>query len=321
MEQVIEEISSEPCYANSGCKNEFLQELKSKTETMEWAYFVAEISDPILSFVCERTKILPMNQYEEALKKLNSHLNNSDKFNSLKQKLENICEVEITPTVAGRLVFRFAFKLMEQIQSFVVQKMQTSKSKSHSSTSPQQEPVEMSEIEEKAFCQLLGEIFRAQTKKHSDVSKHKQNSCMRDNFVYSQQVVSSEEFMRKDVWFSGNENSIIPSDNAINFFKIVEKECRCLESDNRLKTVDEVLENILDCNEATYLWYFLTNNYFSETDSLLFMKELVRTFVDKSKHLEEKRRNRIEETAIRESQAALRTHLQRNFENKKSKEL
>lgn len=106
MKGLIEKILEQPSFDNE-TKASFLKDCVTSDK---WPEFVDTLSDDISIFLFEKqSKILPINQYEEIQKKLNSYLNlNIDR---LKAILISCSTVDISSTLAGRLVCRIAIKL------------------------------------------------------------------------------------------------------------------------------------------------------------------------------------------------------------------
>lgn len=115
---VIQEILQEPSFHNTN-KALFLEECM---KSIKWSDFVNTLSDEISIFLFNKqTKILPMNQYEEMQKKLNSYLNlNSDR---LKEYLLSCSSVNIANTEAGRLVFRMTTKFFQGATQWITRTM------------------------------------------------------------------------------------------------------------------------------------------------------------------------------------------------------
>lgn len=326
MTQIISEMKREPCYdtVDSRMKKTFLEQLNLKTGSVEWTQFVSEVSGPLLDIISKKSKMLPLNQYEEAQRKLNIHLRNKENFERLINVFSSVCTAELSPSLAGRLVFRIATKLMDGIQTFVTRELRASKA-AKTPQSPQPELVqEMSVEEERSLSEMLGNLIRESVrrdKRCSSRQRQAQSLCLKDNFTVSQNPVSFEQLLNKENWFSGDENSIVPSENASNFFHIVEKAVRSESSVHKLNTSDKVLDIILQNIEALDLWFHLTNSRLSEECSLFFMREIVGSFVKKSILLEDARKNRLEDKSRQETQAALRTHLLRNYKPTDSEDI
>lgn len=320
MTLIISEMKQEPYYDTPESKNKviFLEELSSKSESLEWGKFVAELSDPLLSIISKKSKLLPLNQYEEAQRKLNLHLRNGQNLARLKDLLCKVCVTELLPRVAGRIVFRIATKLMDEIQLFVAKELRASRATGRPHSAQPEEVQEMSEAEEKSFAEMLGYLFRESLKRDKRCNsrqKQAQSLCLKETFICAQNPPSFEQFLNKENWLSGDENSIVPSENAINFFQIVEQCVKSERSIHKLNTLDKVINSLLHSIEALELWFHLTDARLSEECALFFMREIVTTFVNKSIHLEDSRKNRLEEKNRQESQAALRTHLLRNYKS------
>lgn len=316
MDDIIEELLSEPnCGENNNLKISFIEEFKNRKGTPEWLDFVMQLADFISSLVCEKqTKILPLNQYEDAQKSLNAFLNINESI--LKAKLLGVCnELQLSVNLAGRLTFRIATKLLQKGQCWVLRKM---KSQIVQHSRPETEK-RMSQSEEEAFLITLGGLFRDYFKRAVRKKEgQSESACIKDTFVEGQHPFSREQFLNTSCWFSGEADCITVSVNASCFFKEIELNIiSCLEQ----ITTEDVLEIFLEDSDILGYWYFLTNAYFSEDRSLIFMRDLVSHYVNKSSLLRQKKRNREEDKTVQATTVAQRTHLQRNYSDKNQEDL
>ncbi|XP_052120252.1 uncharacterized protein LOC127748885 [Frankliniella occidentalis] len=301
MEKVIEEILAEPAYCDR--KAIILQEFNNKKDTPEWKAFVEEISNKICSFVLDdkQKKLLPMNQYEIAQTKLNAYLANTNL--ELREKFLAIC-VNADNFFINRLIFRMATKLLCHIQIWVIKKMSTT-----GTAPPAEHSHEMSDMEEKNFSVDLGSFLRRRFIKYRG-KKDDYCACIKETFVDGEHPISKFDFLNEKNWFSGGEKCIVPSIRALEFFKAVEFMIR---SPMEINSTQDIIEVIFERSHLLDHWFYLTNAYISEKDSLLFMTELVQHYYKMSLQNEEKRRNREEEQAIQANATAIRTHLNHNF--------
>lgn len=303
METVIEEILAEPAYDDT--KANILNEFKSKKDTEEWKSFVFEISDNICSFVCARSqsKLLPINQYKVAQTKLNKYLNS--KSLQLRDKFLAVCP-NASNVYVNRLIFRISTKVLAHIQIWVVKKMRVTTELLSAVCNT------MSEDEEKNFGTDLSNFLRKRFKKYRG-SRDTYCACIKETFVEGEHPISTYDFLNEKNWFSGEEKCIIPSDRAFEFFKTVEVSLR---SSDKITTAEDLIEIVFEKSYLLDHWFYLTNSYISESDSLLFLRDLLHHYLKLSRNYEERRRNREEENAIQANAAALRTHLQHNFAEK-----
>lgn len=313
MATIIKEMLQEPNFGND-VKTKFLELLSSeKKTTPEYQDFIMTLTNFITELVHKQSpKILPMNQYEEALKRLNSYLSTNDSI--LKGKLQTICIQELgalNEGLAGRLVFKISSRLLDEVFTWSLKNMRSIRAE------PQQNVQEgESEEEERGFLLCLSTLFiqffqRSYTQ--SSKQSQAQADCLKDTFVEGPRPLSRRKFLNKNNWLSGDEECIIPSEHAVKFFKAVEKERR----KNRGSLAQDIVEVFLgDNNGVLDHWYHLTQSYFSEDVSLSFMRNLIHCYIKKSNLLEEKRRNRVEDKEVRSSSVALRTHLHHNFVSK-----
>ncbi|KAK3918392.1 Hypermethylated in cancer 2 protein [Frankliniella fusca] len=283
MQEILEEMLSEPTYETLSPKISFLQKVLEAKESEQWLGFVAELTNFISGLVFEKqTKILPANQFEEMQKKLNTYLNCND--NKLKEMILSVCSEPINHSLAGRLVFRIASKFLNKTQLWAIKNMRSSS--------------------------LSSSDGNRGIKSSSSEQWQKQSDCIKETFVDGQHPISRNQFLDASNWFSGEELCIVLSHHASCFFKIIELE---IMSDFYSSSLQEVVEKVLENRELLDHWYYLTNSYFNEENSLLFLRELIGVYQKQTLHHEEKRKNRLEEKSVRASTVALRTHLQHNF--------
>lgn len=146
---------------------------------------------------------------------------------------------------------------------------------------------------------------------------YNKSDCIKTLFVEAQQQpISKSRLLKKSNWYSGEENCLIISPHAASFFKIIELEIIPATMD--MSSAQEVIEYVLLHRVLLDHWYHLTNQYFSEELSILFLRELVSAYIKFSLQFEEKRLNRLQEKSVRASTVALRTHLQRNYTEKET---
>jgi hypothetical protein len=315
--EILDGILQEPIYGDSS-KAKVVKAIISRKDTEEWKDFFVTISNFICDMVCQKqSKILPANQYEDFQKKLNIFLNQNDTI--LRDKFLSVLQEDISCAVAGRLVFRIATLMLKKVQVWVLCKMQSLRDSDDVALPV---IVTMSDEEKKAFLNHLGNCFRSyfslrMSKTTSTQQSRLECECIKDNFVYSQQPISKVQFLDRTQWFSGEEDCILISGHADSFFTRIETEIiPTLRAHKGTVTSVEVIEQILECEDLLNHWFHLTNAYLPEEQSLLFMREITSAYVKSSLLLEEKQRNRFEESAIRATSVALRTHLQHNFSEK-----
>lgn len=306
--EILDELKQEPTYGNA-TKRLFLDELSTQLLHAEWKDLFEAVSDPILVLLCEKSKVLPLNQYEQCLMNVNHFLN--DSMPSLVEKLTACCDHHIDSELAGRIVFRIASKLLEKLQTIIAKDIQETEQSDRL-----EETLMMSESEMKAFEESIGAQLRNIVKTslaRCSSSVHAQSLCVREKFVCCQQLVSTDYFLEKKYWFSGDENSIVISDKVIQFCLAVERVVRNFSSKEKIITEHEVFEEVLKMSDVLDSWYLLTNAHLNEDDSLKFMKSFIQYFVKRSSHKEVLKKNRLEEKQIKATEAALRTHLHRNY--------
>lgn len=230
----------------------------------------------------------------------------------MKDKLIVVCESEVSPILAGRLVFRIATKLLQKGQAWVISKM---RSQIVEPPRPEEES-QMSKAEGTAFVDTLGGVLRDYFKKavrKTERQSQQEGACIKDTFVDGQHPLSREQFLNKSLWLLGEDDCITVSNNAVSFFKSVE--CDIISSLENI-TVLVVLEKVLERSDLLDYSFHLTNTYFSEDHSLKFMADLLSCFIRKSSQLREKKSNRAEDRTVQATTAPLRGHLQRNYVEK-----
>ncbi|XP_034241565.1 uncharacterized protein LOC117645463 [Thrips palmi] len=306
IKKIILDIKAEPSGGSS--KALFLSQLIEMSEDDKWLNFVQDLGNFISGIVLEKqAKVLPANQYEEMQKKLNSYLN--DNIENLGNKLKQLCPVEIDCSLAQRLVFRIATKLLQETQIWAMQKMRP--------TFTEEDLVlqqEMSESEEKSFLGEIGGLLRSffmKSLQQSNQQSQMQSQCIKETFVDGPHPISRSQFLIKTNWFSGEDECITVSYHAAHFLKKIELEI--IPASVNPCSSEEVVENVLAFQELLDHWYHLTKAYFSEENSLLFLRKIIASYVKLSVVFEEKRGNRLEEKSVRASTAPLRTHLQHNL--------
>ncbi|KAK3916892.1 Transcription factor E4F1 [Frankliniella fusca] len=194
--KIIEEMLKESNYGErSKLKMEFLQALLT-SESFEWLDLVNELSTFICSVACDReSKQLPINQYEKSQAKLNTYLNDAILYDRLTETLVSLAPQEISIELAGRLLSRFAFKLMDEVQNWVSNTLRQNEDEIF-----EQEEFNMNPVEEKAFIINLGNIFRAFFKKglHSSAGQlQSQSACLTNTFIVGTKPVSSMAYLNK----------------------------------------------------------------------------------------------------------------------------
>lgn len=303
MKEIIDEILEEPSYGDE-TKAVFLKEC---VKSEKWADFVTNLSESISAIVFEKqTKVLPINQYEEMMRKMNTYLNsNTDR---LKEAL--LCCGSGSSALAGRLVFRIATKLFEGAQKWALKIILNQQA-----DTPLIECQEMSEPEETSFLvEISGFVRSFFSKGLKNPLEHRRSECIKAVFVDGQHPISKTQFLNKCNWYCGEEHNIVLSAHASSFFKIIESEIMPATIDT--SSYQEVIENILLHRPLLDHWYYLSCAYFAEDLALLFLRDLVTSYVKFSLHFEERRLNRLEEKSVRASTVALRTHLVKNFVEK-----
>lgn len=307
MNDIIEEILKEPSYQNS--KNALF--LRECGKSDKWPEFVNLLTSDMSVFLFEKqTKILPMNQYEETQKKVNSYLNlNIDK---LKEILLSCSDVDISESQASRLVFRIAIKFFQGATQWIVHTMRN-KTQDQDSSSPQ----EFNETDEKLFLLEISGFLRDCYEAFLKNPQHlRKCDCIKAVFINGQHLITRSQILKKSNWYSGEEDCLVLSEHASNFFKILELEVMpaCVDQSSS----NEVIENSLLHRALLNSWYYLTNQFFSEELSITFLREIVTLYVKFSLNFEEKRLNRLQEKSVRASTVALRNHLQRNYVEKET---
>ncbi|KAK3907369.1 Voltage-gated potassium channel subunit beta-3 [Frankliniella fusca] len=315
MTKIISEILEEPCYENiSGPKKSFLEELQAKQECPEFMAFAETLSEKVCVIVCEEhKKLMPLNQYEESQQKFHAFLFKEENISDLRDKLISICQQYISTVLANRLVFRLALKLFWEVQLWMSKETRNSASASTSSTL---EPPEMSNVEKEAFAHNVGEILRSFYKKCLTRSNKAltRSACISDKFVDGQHPIASACLLDKGQWFTGDEDGLVPSENAINFFYEVQRVS--IASIQEKNDINVVTDKILDNYCALNFWFHLTSSHFTEEDSLLFMKDLIKTFTRHFCERREKQQNRAAEKAVAASRVPLRQDFNRNVRDK-----
>ncbi|XP_034245728.1 uncharacterized protein LOC117647866 [Thrips palmi] len=295
-------------------KREYIEAILNSRESENWKTFLSEISDPFLEKFSMPTKIFPSNQYGDELKELNRLLNNREAYAQLLSSFDwlNIT-VSVPQHVPGMVLFRLCSKLVDKLAQFVFREMKEKKP-----TCNEASVEKMSDIEREAFVihvrKLLQEYYKRGLKGGSKVWLSR-CACIRQKFIESgdsSEVPTVDMVLDNQSWEqdkSGNVKLKL-SDSCVDFFTKVEEIIESLFKGNESVNCDKVVDVVLKSIELLDAWFSLTMLFFSEVESLVFMKDVISIVVNLSMKLEVNRLR--EENRGRVNKYALRTDLKRN---------
>lgn len=324
MREVIGEILEEPTYGECGITQlEFLHEFNRQIESEEWFTFVYQIHTVIQDLIFgPHRNILPLHQYEDNTKNLNSFLNKNQAV--LAEKLAQISETVLMDNcLAGRLVMRIAFKLHTKETVWYFKSLRSITEDIHAELGVEEQE-QWDEIQNRAFAQFVARLLRIFLKtilvnRCANLSKvvDAVSTCLRATFVTGQPPILTKDFLREKNWFSGEERSLVLSSNASDFFENIEKEI--IPQMVSKMDVQELVGRVLEDSAQLHYWYHLTNPYFpTEEVSLIFMRELLSLYLKTSRVLRDQLATRMEEKSVRSATTAIRTHLQHNLVEKET---
>lgn len=280
-EDILTSILKELLEDFKGCQEEtdIVNELLSSISTTGWIIFFQTFSEPVTEALSARTKLLPSNQFEEFLINYNKFLNNRQQFSSLKDSFVNLVSEKFKSSCSVTLILnRLCVRFPEEVQLFITKEMIKGNT-THS------QPV--IEFNEKAFSSDISSILRHYFIKGCMLLTNEvwklRCLCIQMNFVSFRD--EDCDLKLKSNWTSG---SVYPSSGFVNFCKGVEfviqsrLEVQDINLDNLvIDLLDPAHSNICNC------WTSLTTEYFSEVDSIVFMRDFVSILLKRSLKLEE----------------------------------
>lgn len=279
-----------------------------------WTSFVAALNAPIFKSLSEPTKLLPPNRYEEAQKWLFHFLDSDETMVSLCNLLKSLSnDLEISDSLARRLVFRMALLTLDQVQVFIAKEMRVEGAESDNEEIDLSSSV-MTTVEKEEFKRNIGSLlrsflFKGLSKQSESKMWRSISRCLKEKFVLG--AVTTQQCLDKNLWFCESddvETSITISEMAVEFFLIVESAVQLKES-NSFLSLEETIVIVEGNRKAMEIWFTLTHNYFGDENSVYVMKLFIRSYRDLSIRLVESQRKASLKT---KASVALRTNLKRD---------
>ncbi|KAK3922095.1 putative DNA polymerase [Frankliniella fusca] len=308
---IFQEILTEPNLAEE--KREVVDNMIASEGSANFLWFCESISDLISTPILQRTKLLPSNQYEEVLSGVNHSLNNEETFEDLRCKAcFLIPENYHSSKYLRNVLFRLCFRLCELVQIQVLEEMKESQD---DLTDPAAVEVFQNKEEEGAFDEHMRRLFKVYYAKAQSVCTPVWNArclCMRRMFFYcgDNDLVTENMLLDPEAWKDG---SVTISKAALEFFVSVETVIALVFHEQRQYSKEIILEYVLKRINIFNNWHRLTSGYFSESDALIFMKDVVLLYSDFSIRLEEKRLKIQEQEKKKLPKFSLRSHLKKNW--------
>ncbi|KAK3916401.1 Zinc finger protein 652-A [Frankliniella fusca] len=290
---VLNKMSREP---NLGSDAEMQSSvIKEMMDSKESSYilFKKDIMKPIVSCLSKPSILLPQNRYQEAQTYLNVYLNTDKNMDSLCDTLKNSILQDISSSVCRKLVFRMTLLLLEEVQIFIARELIGSCNVNESRSQPMTEE-EISEFRS-VLSKLVHSFFAKGCAKSPDSKMWRSLcNCLREMFVDT--IVTSKEFLDKNLWYKTEDSdpNIKISSNAEEFFLFVEACTQPQEEPGQkmvMCSLDTIMDNILSNQGVMALWFNLSNNYFSDENSVYVMRLMVSAFREVSLKLEQRQRN------------------------------
>ncbi|KAK3914506.1 ORF4 polyprotein [Frankliniella fusca] len=284
---------------------------ESNTELVE---FGKEISKPILDGILKKSKLLPTNQYEEVLSSVNKYL--CEERNMLQLQLSfSRCLPSLyrESKYLRNIVFRISFRLTEELELLVLREI-NSQYKSNAAVSIPAQNTFGSETEKRAFKDHILKLMRTYFVKANRINTPVYRSrceCIKrrifetgdEDFITTEIVLDSQSWLQEKIYLS---------DRAVEFFLhiqgVIKISLQDESNDLRQHVLDKIVQEVAPLN----LWHTLTVNYFSESDSLVFMREVVMMVVDMSVLLAEKKLKVVANEQKKLQKFSVRENLKRN---------
>ncbi|KAK3927017.1 Argininosuccinate synthase, partial [Frankliniella fusca] len=294
-------------------KKEFVQEILKTAELPEnsdWNGFLQSISEPVLFRICKPTKMLPANQYEEQLVCLNQLLNDKQKFSNLLQQLMTLSLSFHTEALGKVVLYRLLSKLVDKMKPIQKDKEDRNVKVTFDAQETVAFEIHMKRLIQKYYVKGLSngsKVWLARC------------ACIRQRFVEGRDYGSGptvEEIVSSNAWDEDEDGDfkIKLTSTTLNLFIGLESIIECLILQSTNVNSENVLNVLLNKNENAELlesWYTLTSPFLSETESLVFLKDIVSMICTLSLRLEVGKLRNID-SQQRIKKYALRTDLKRN---------
>lgn len=309
--QIVTETSNEP-FA-SATKKKYLCEIIERRDLLghDWVALVEALSRPILDILSKKTKLLPRNQYEESLAQLNFLFNQEEYRKSLLDKfMKCLAAEDIDMDCVWLIIYQLFSRASEEFQALIFKEMRLTTPSV--SSLPLDPTTTMSDAEKKLFCDKICTVVRNYYSKAISISNEVWQTrceCLRQRFMIFFDDIQKSDIVKKLLWLEGK---ICIADNVLEFFKGLE--CVIQKSVVGMRPVlpDAIITSLIQSqHDLINIWHSITSGYLSEIDSLLFMRDFVKIFVNLSVRLEEFKLQR-EEGQQRLQKFATRDNLKRN---------
>lgn len=302
---ILNEVKLEP--NSSDQKKEIIDQVIASVGSADWLMFVQLLAEPIAEALTERNKLLPSNQYEEFLINFNKFLNDKQSFVKLRSSFELLVGESHRSSGTVKIIFsRLCQRLPEEIQIFIMQEMVKNNVPSELPDSDIDKSAFSSEISDMLRCYYI----RSARLRHNEVWRVRCRNIKSSFICVDDDTEEDIDILLKTNWINGNVS--LSSDFYL-FCEGVENFIRAQFSMKGANQDDLVLAlldpaNVAICN----YWYNLTADYFSETDSLLFMRDFVTILLRKSLKAEEALVRAKQQEIQKLTKVAVRENLKRN---------
>ncbi|KAK3920608.1 Phospholipase A1 member A [Frankliniella fusca] len=289
---ILEELVNESF--SSECKKNLIKVALENTgkHVSEWAVFVDLVSKPILEILTKRTKLLPRNQYEESLSQLNVLLNDDEVITRIREQFIKFLPEDHELQQVGFIIFQLCTRLSEEFQMIILRQIRKNETLVPTSIVSSTR----SQVEMKLYADKIGSIIRnyysrATAIRNNDVWNTR-SECLRLRFMVFVDDIPRKEIVKKLLWIEGKISVADSVLECCDGLECVIKNFR--ENTSEPVIADTVIKSLLENeNEIVNIWHTLTSGYFAELDSLLFMRDFVKIFINLALRLEESRLQRL----------------------------
>ncbi|KAK3915052.1 Phospholipase A1 member A [Frankliniella fusca] len=247
---------------------------------------------PILEILTKRTKLLPRNQYEESLSQLNVLLNDDEFITRVRQQFIKFLPEDHELQQVGFIIFQLCTRLSEEFQMIILRQIRKNETLVPTSiVSPTRSQVEMKLYADKTGSIIRNYYSRATAIRNNDVWNTR-SECLRLRFMVFVDDIPRKEIVKKLLWIEGK---ISVADSVLECCDGLECEIKNFrENTSEPVIADTVIKSLLENeNVIVNIWHTLTSGYFAELDSLLFMRDFVKIFLNLALRLEESRLQRL----------------------------
>lgn len=304
---------SEPAAGPEGqARRDYIQALLGHTLTMNWSKFVSVVLDYVLEIICQRSRVLPPKQHEHNLKELTKFLANRAERSHLYSLLN--CVVPASESVINLIVYMLCMKLYEFTEVRFLHLLRSSNQVP--TTSTQDFNLHKEEKETLYYCAgYIARCFLEKGRKKISARGIARKKCVEEQFLFVEGENYSEEFLQLKKWYDCvDRGGLVPvNEPFFNFIVDLEVIVRKSLTGNELKhewVINELFQ--ISNDHLLNYWYSVSSNYFGESESLLFLDNLVERYLNFSGKAEAGLRRRQYEGTSAVRDVALRTDLKRN---------